>query len=353
MVQLILFVVMNFDAVTWYRDISREHEIERIVTSLFFSYSHIDEALRDQLETQLALLKRQGVIETWHDRRIGAGEAFGQAIDSHVDADDIILLLVSPDFLASDYCYEREMARAMARHEKGEAVVIPVILRACDWHGAPFGKLNATPRDGRPVTLWPDRDSAFLEVAKAVRAAAEQFGGALRKSLSRQTPDPTFPTSAGASTAAIRSSNLRLAKIFTELDKDNFRQETFEYLAHFFSNSISELGARNPGIQGSFRRIDANRFTATAYRDGRASGRCTVFMGGGSFNGGIAYSSTETTDSNSFNESLTVEADDQALFLRSMGWAGAGRGRRDDEKLSQEGAAELYWDMFIAPLQRR
>ena len=124
------------------------------MATLFFSYSHADEALRDQLEKQLALLKRQGVIETWHDRRIGAGIEFAQEIDEHVDSDDIILLLVSPDFLDSDYCYDREMARALERHEAKDAVVIPVILRPCEWQHAPFGKLNATPPDGRPVTKF-------------------------------------------------------------------------------------------------------------------------------------------------------------------------------------------------------
>jgi hypothetical protein len=141
------------------------------LTKVFFSYSHADETLRDQLEKQLAVMKRQSVIETWHDRRIGAGRDFGSAIDEHVDADNIILLLVSPDFLASDYCYDREMERAMARHHAGDAIVIPVILRPCDWHGAPFGKLQATPLDGKPITLWSDRDEAFLQVARAIREA--------------------------------------------------------------------------------------------------------------------------------------------------------------------------------------
>lgn len=99
-----------------------------ILPNVFFSYCHADEALRDQLEKQLSMLKRQGVIETWHDRRIGAGQEIDAAIDDHINSDEIILLLVSPDFIASDYCYNIEMTRAMERHGAGEAIVIPVIL---------------------------------------------------------------------------------------------------------------------------------------------------------------------------------------------------------------------------------
>ena len=88
-----------------------------ILPNVFFSYCHADEALRDQLEKQLSMLKRQRVIETWHDRRIGAGQEIDAAIDDHINSDEIILLLVSPDFIASDYCYNIEMARAMERHE--------------------------------------------------------------------------------------------------------------------------------------------------------------------------------------------------------------------------------------------
>jgi hypothetical protein len=80
------------------------------LATLFFSYSHVDENLRDQLEIHLAGLRRQGLISSWHDRRIMAGENFGDTIDNHIDTADVILLLVSPDFIASDYCYEVENA---------------------------------------------------------------------------------------------------------------------------------------------------------------------------------------------------------------------------------------------------
>ena len=323
--------------------------------TVFFSYSHADENLRDQLEKQLSLLKRQGVIETWHDRRIGAGEELERSIDERLEACEIILLLVSPDFLASDYCYDIEMTQAMARHENGDAKVIPVILRPCMWHKAPFGKLMATPRDGRPVTKFPDLDEAFLEIAQAIEEAAKAFGVSSPASTAQSEKRSERPaqTQLPGQASAPRSSNLRLAKSFSDRDKDRFQHETFDYIAAYFANSAEELANRHPEIEGDVRRIDANRFTAALYKQGKALARCTVFIGGGFFGNGIAYSDGETMESNSCNESLRVEADDQMLFLASMGF-GVMRGHGEREtKLSQEGAAEFYWSMFIEPLQRR
>jgi hypothetical protein len=323
--------------------------MELKLPSIFFSYSHADEALRDQLEKQLATLKRQGVIETWHDRRIGAGQEFDHVISQHVENDDIILLLVSPDFLASDYCYDREMLRAMERHEEGSAIVIPVILRACDWHHAPFGKLLAVPTDGKPVTQWTDRDQALLEVTRTVRGAVEQFA---RKDAMSATVSPTR-TSAVFTPAPARSSNLRLARQFNDRDRDRFRLESFDYIARYFENSLDELSTRNPGVEGAFRRIDADRFTASIYRDGSAIARCTIYMGGRMFGSGICYIDGESTQDNGYNEMLSVEVDEHALFLRSMGMVMLARHGDADGKLSQEGAAELYWSMLIRPLQQR
>jgi TIR domain len=142
---------------------------------VFYSYAHVDEPLRTELDKHLSLLRRQGVIAGWHDRRITAGTEWAGAIDSHLQRAQIILLLVSADFLASDYGYNVELQRAMARHEAGEARVIPIILRPADWHSAPFGKLQALPRDGRPITRWQNRDEAFLDVVRGIRAVAEEI----------------------------------------------------------------------------------------------------------------------------------------------------------------------------------
>jgi TIR domain len=145
---------------------------------VFCSYSHKDEELRDDLDKHLAILKRQGVISGWHDRKITAGSEWAGEIDEHLYSAQIILLLISADFLASDYCYDLEMKRAMERHRAGEARVIPVILRPVDWSGTPFGKLQALPKDGRPITSWSNRDEALKDVAVGVRKTLERQRGA-------------------------------------------------------------------------------------------------------------------------------------------------------------------------------
>src|SRR5687768_4398729 len=139
-------------------------EADQKAIHLFYSYSHVDKRFRKQLEDHLALLKRQEVIQAWHDRMIGAGQEWKGAIDQHLEESSIILLLISASFLASDYCYDVEMKRALERHEANEARVIPIILRPVDWSGAPFSKLQAIPEDARPITRWSNRDEGWTNV---------------------------------------------------------------------------------------------------------------------------------------------------------------------------------------------
>jgi hypothetical protein len=140
---------------------------------LFYSYAHADEAFRDELEKHLSTMRRSGLIEEWHDRRIGAGQEWEKQIDENLEAADLVLLLISPDFLSSDYCYEVEMKRALERHARHEALVVSVILRPADWKGAPFQKLKNVPTNGRPISRWEDRDEAWLDVVQYLRDLIE------------------------------------------------------------------------------------------------------------------------------------------------------------------------------------
>jgi hypothetical protein len=322
---------------------------------IFFTYSHCDESLRDELEKHFSLLKRSAIIEAWHDRRIGAGQEFDKSISQYLESADIILLLISADFLASDYCYDREMRRALERHEAGEARVIPVILHACDWQHAPFDRLLAVPTDGRPVSKWPDRNEAFLEIVKAIRQAVTEISAGQEASVENSTTPADTTTSPVLNAlphapARPRSSNLRVRKSFTDRDRDRFEREAFEYIANFFEASLAELTNRNAEVETDFQRVDATRFTSIAYMDGKVRSEITVWLAGRTgFGGSIAYYRGRSTQNNTMNGSFTVEDDGHMLYLTSLFFSMRSNER---QKLSFEGAAEMLWEEFIEPLQR-
>ncbi len=135
---------------------------------IFFSYSKHDREYLDQLLRHLSGLKREGRIKPWDDSHILPGEEWDDKVKQELAAADIILLLVSADFLATDYIWEVEIKEAMERHEQGTATVIPVIIRSCSWNKLVFGKLNGLPAKGVPVSTLKDRDEAWLEVVKGI-----------------------------------------------------------------------------------------------------------------------------------------------------------------------------------------
>lgn len=142
--------------------------IEERPIEIFFSYAHEDEALMDVVRLQLVVRERLGEIVKWHDRMIPAGDEWRTEIDDRIERAHVILLFMSPHFLASRYCYEIEGEIALRRHREGNARVIPVVLRACDWTITPFGELQALPNDGIPITQWPNMDQASLDVARGI-----------------------------------------------------------------------------------------------------------------------------------------------------------------------------------------
>lgn len=314
------------------------------MANLFFSYSHKDEELRNELEIHLSMLKRQGLIRAWHDRRVSAGKNIHSNISSELEDADIILLLVSANFLASDYCYDNEMVRALEKDEEGTARVIPVVLHPCDWHSASFGNLRATPPDGKPISMFANRDEALTQVAIDIREAVEELGA------TNQEKEITQKIKPQPSVSVSRSSNLRVKKRFSDQEVDEFLESSFEYMARYFEASLNELQTRNQNITTKFRRIDANCFTASIYDEGERASECTIWSGGGqSFIGGIAYYGGITTSRNQFNESISVEHDGYSLHLKPMGFSHLAMGEKN--ALSQEGAAELYWGLLIDHLQ--
>jgi nucleoside phosphorylase len=179
---------------------------------IFFAYSREDEHLRNKLAEHLSMLRQQGVISEWHDRCINPGDEWRSEIDENLKSADIILLLVSSSFLASKYCCEVEMRTAIERHESGESIVIPVILRAVEWAETPIGidgkknlgELNALPKNGEPIisSNWNDQDEAFRSVAKGI-------GEIVKKNQKFTSPEPKAPISTPIVLPIVKTKNYK------------------------------------------------------------------------------------------------------------------------------------------------
>jgi hypothetical protein len=144
---------------------------------VFYSYSHKDRRLLDELGMHLCMLKREGLIEEWHDQQTDPGDVLDECIREQLDTADLILPLVSQHFLASDVCYVHETQIALERHRRGEARVVPVILRPADWRSSDLGHLKALPTDGRPVVTWRHRAIAWQNVVAGLRAVVDEVRG--------------------------------------------------------------------------------------------------------------------------------------------------------------------------------
>jgi len=153
---------------------------------IFISYCHQDEEFKDQLIVHLSSLKRRGIIEEWHDRKLISGQEWDGKIKQELLDSDIILLLISADFIASNYCYETEIEKAMERHDQGDANVIPVILRPCDWKDLPFSKIQGSPKDAKPLSKWDNRDEGYLDVINSIKSLTGE-----RKPLNKKENQPT------------------------------------------------------------------------------------------------------------------------------------------------------------------
>jgi len=319
------------------------------MAKLVFSYSHVDEEMRNELEKHLMPLKRLGLIDTWHDRRIIAGTELNGEINRHFEDADVILLLVSPDFINSDYCYDIEVKHALERHARAEARVVPVILKTCDWHDLPFGKLMASPKDGQPVAKFSHVEDGFYEVVQAIKAVLRELD------TERENSSPVASTSSQPATLSSpsgngpRSSNLAIKKEFSDRDKDIAKREGIQFISRFFQNSLDEICKRNPTLEQDFHQKDDDSFEAALYNNGQRVCHCGIWRAGSGMGfGDICYSQSGVS-THSCNDAVTLVDNGTMLGFRSM--MGGMRGHGQDSLLTNEGMAEHFWNEFIRPLK--
>lgn len=303
----------------------------------FISYSHHDKAALDRLHVHLKNLTRGGHIETWYDRDILAGSDLNAEIARELEAADLFLLLVSPDFIASDYCVEREMKRALERHAAGAARVVPIIVEECDWKAmGELRQLKAVPTDGKAISEWANANTAYLNVVQELRRIIEADGL------------PTTVATAAPKPVAVRpaTTRYRAKRQFDQIDKSDFRDAAFVIIKDYFRRATMEIDSIE-GLRGRFVDRGATSFGATIVNGGHRNGTAHITVHCRNSHvamGDIYYSFSENAGDNTANGGFNVSADDYEQFLvQTMNIFG-----KSDERLAPERAAEVLWNEFIS-----
>ena len=304
---------------------------------VFISYSHKDDAALERLHIHLAVLRRDGHIDEWFDREILAGGEIDAEVVERVESSGLFLLLVSPDFLASDYCVEREMERSLERHRSGDARVVPIIVEPCDWASTPLRDLKALPRDSKPVSDWTNENNAYLDVVKELRRVLEEEEVPLAAEQGEVTGR------AAPAWSGVR--RYRAKRDFDEIDRSDFRGAAFGVIRDYFERAVAEIDAIED-LRGRFVSLSATSFTCTIVNRAREHGTAhvTVYGRGEKVGfGDISYSFSENAPPNTANGMFTIEADEYELYLSSM-MMGIGQ---HEERLTPETAAEQLWVEFL------
>jgi hypothetical protein len=210
----------------------------RTLLSIFISYAHADRMFRAELDKHLSNLRRQQIISSWYDGDIAPGTEWQPQIMERLKSAQIILLLVSADFMASDFCYSIEMKQAIARQDTGEAYVIPILLRPTDWKGAPFAQLKMLPTDARAVTKWPTHDDAFEDVVQGIRVAIDEL---TKKRVNRE---PLAAPQIGSGTTSVGTTQVQIW----------MSERRTEHLSDRF---VSDAGKTHDGSNGSYHAIQS------------------------------------------------------------------------------------------------
>ena len=182
----------------------------------FISYSHHDEHYLERLKIHLTPMRREKRITDWADKDIYAGSDLDSSISDELENSDLFIALISPDYLASNYCYEKEFDKAMAMQEAGRITIVPIILQPCEWKITPFGKMKALPKDGKAVSEWTNENNAYLDIANEMRRLLDlNFRENIQMETKRSGKDQVVR-------------NYRVKKYFSEVDSFNFKEKRFE-----------------------------------------------------------------------------------------------------------------------------
>jgi hypothetical protein len=306
-------------------------------------------------------LNWSGDLVDWYDREILPGADLDKEIQKNLDESDVLIAIVSQDYIASDYCWQKEMAEALRRHDEGTMTIIPVIYRPCRWQKTSLGKLKAIPTDGTAIQEWENKDRAWLVVEEEIERLVQEFK-ARRKgaaALSTETLPRALATESRAARMAADSVDItlppapkpaasarkyRAKRDFSDLERDNFVAECLDRIHRYFKKAIGELNAHD-GLTGTIRLSVDGSFNCMVQNTRRKRGGSASISVGrqpDGRGGGIVYSHSSEPITNSYNGWFYIEDDSYELFLRGSSFFGD-----DREKLTAEQAAEIMWEDLL------
>ncbi|MBA3284393.1 MAG: toll/interleukin-1 receptor domain-containing protein [Nitrosopumilus sp.] len=198
----------------------------------FISYSHLDNKMLEILHKHLAQLKREQEITAWTDNDILAGSNFEKEINSTLEKANLFIALLSPDYIASKYCYEKEFTKALELQEEGKLLIVPIILEDCDWEHTPFAKFKALPRDGKAISTWENLHTAFLDVIQNLRSLTKNFRLITPESSTSLTPTEE---------PIVTSRNYRVQKDFDSIEKMEHVENTFHEVKTYLKRYNEEI----------------------------------------------------------------------------------------------------------------
>lgn len=306
----------------------------------FISYSHKNENYLERLHTHLANLKRDGLIHTWTDEAIMAGEKFEESISGSLKDSTIFIALLSPDYIGSKYCYEKEFELALKMQEEGKIIIIPIILEPCDWLSTPFNQFKALPKDGKPISDWSNINTAFLGVIQGIRHLLENQG-----SIEIQGNDKNV------NLKAVRS--YKVKKDFDSIEKLEFVEKAFIELKEHLKNNIKEV-INLDNIKARVLISNDDSFECVIVNKNKIETEATLKIS--SSNGkdlspirnfGVTeYSivwSIQGLDGSNSESSFNQEHDDYNMFWKKGGYSF----QSDERKLSIQDMADIIWERWL------
>jgi hypothetical protein len=304
----------------------------------FISYSHQDDAMLNHLHKHLAQLQREGLISTWTDKDILTGGNLNNVISSALEESTLFIALVSPDYIASNYCYNKEFQRALELQSAG-MIIVPVIVEPCDWLSTPLSDFKAVPRDGKPISNWENINTAFLDVVQNIRKLINS-GSELVPAKSHEGP-------------TVSARNYRVQKDFDSIEKMEFTEksmhEVIDYLKRYLDEitGLDNIRARilvDSATSFECLIVNRNKIATESQLEIAIDESGTGMFGHGQENRRIVYSINSSKNNNQSAKAFNLDFDDYHLY-----WSQAAYTRMSDKKpeYTSQSIAEIIWNEWL------